>query len=444
MKSMEYRPILAASWMIGHGVSSRSSHSSPLGRSVVSANSWTQDWICFWSSLSSRENSAMRHLVPWEGAVAGHKLPRGNNPTQLPLGPTMPGAMTTADGDPSQQLEAVERARQGSRDDFVQLYRQDAPPAWRLGLALTGDADRAADAVAEGFRRTLAPLRPSAPRTGTPFRLRLLTATRQAALDGPTRGARPLTAPNTPADDAAPARSRSPRAAEVMAAFGKLPERWRTILWLLVVEGLGTLDAARVLNVRPEEAEDLADRAQAGLRERWTRDQRDMGIEHPEAPDHLDRQLQPVLPLPRELFALAEGRWLATRRREPGPLRFVLPGGRPVPRWAERSLVGATAALIALGITERAGRRQRGPHPRHPRGRSGRRPRRRLRRRSQRERRLHQHAAGGTQGLSRRRSRRDVDHPAGSPRPRGHEHHQRHRSRSRPGHVVVSRRGWRG
>jgi DNA-directed RNA polymerase specialized sigma24 family protein len=263
----------------------------------------------------------------------------------------MPGAMTGADGDLEQELAAVEQARQGSHDAFVQLYRQDAPPAWRLGLALTGDADRAADAVAEGFRRTLAPLRASAPRSAVPFRLRLLTATRQAALDGPTRGALPLTAPNTPADDAAPARSRSPRAAEVMAAFGKLPERWRTILWLLVVEGLGTLDAARVLSVRPEEAEDLADRAQAGLRERWTRDQRDTGIEHPVAPDHLDRQLQPVLPLPRELFALAEGRWLATRRRDAGPLRLVLPGGRPVPRWAERSLVGATAALIALGIT---------------------------------------------------------------------------------------------
>ena len=32
MKSIEYRPILAASWMIGHGVSSRSSHSGAAGR----------------------------------------------------------------------------------------------------------------------------------------------------------------------------------------------------------------------------------------------------------------------------------------------------------------------------------------------------------------------------------------------------------------------------
>ena len=50
MKSIEYRPTLAASSMIGQGVSSRSSHSSPLGRSTVAANSWTHSWICFWSS----------------------------------------------------------------------------------------------------------------------------------------------------------------------------------------------------------------------------------------------------------------------------------------------------------------------------------------------------------------------------------------------------------
>ena len=40
-KSKEYSPFLAASSMIGHGVSSRSSHSRPAGRTTFSANSWT-------------------------------------------------------------------------------------------------------------------------------------------------------------------------------------------------------------------------------------------------------------------------------------------------------------------------------------------------------------------------------------------------------------------
>ncbi len=41
MKSKEYSPILAASSIMGHGVSSRSSHSRPAGRTVFSANSCT-------------------------------------------------------------------------------------------------------------------------------------------------------------------------------------------------------------------------------------------------------------------------------------------------------------------------------------------------------------------------------------------------------------------
>src|SRR5882757_1184765 len=54
--SMEYRPTLAASWMIGHGVSSRSSHSAAAGRTTVAANSWTQSLTWITSSDSSREN----------------------------------------------------------------------------------------------------------------------------------------------------------------------------------------------------------------------------------------------------------------------------------------------------------------------------------------------------------------------------------------------------
>ena len=46
-KSNEYSPFLAASSMIGHGVSSRSSHSGPAGRTTFSAKSWTHFTI--WS-----------------------------------------------------------------------------------------------------------------------------------------------------------------------------------------------------------------------------------------------------------------------------------------------------------------------------------------------------------------------------------------------------------
>ena len=100
------------------------------------------------------------------------------------------------------ELSLVERARDGDHDAFVELYRQDAPPAWRLALALHRDPADAAEAVTDAFRRALAPLRHGATTSDLPFRIRLLTATRHAALDARPRAAAGL-------DDAVePARGR--------------------------------------------------------------------------------------------------------------------------------------------------------------------------------------------------------------------------------------------
>jgi DNA-directed RNA polymerase specialized sigma24 family protein len=214
------------------------------------------------------------------------------------VGPTIAGGMGSPDGDLAHERAAVERARGGDHRAFVELYRQDAPPAWRLAVALTGDPRRAEDAVAEGFRRTLAPLRAALPRSEVAFRVRLLAATRHAVLDG---AAAPPTATAPLSSAAAAEGTRSTgkgRAAEAMAAFAAPPEGWRTILWLVVVEGLGTLDAARVLDPTPVEAEALTERAQAGLRAQWRRDREADGTAAPVFPAHLDRELQPVLPSP--------------------------------------------------------------------------------------------------------------------------------------------------
>ena len=256
------------------------------------------------------------------------------------------------------ELRNVERARAGDHDAFVALYRADAPIAWRLALALTADPELAADAVAAAFARTLAPLPAGGTRSEIPVHLRLLTATRHAVLDAGASSVRYLSAVTSAppqrsvdegdVDDAERARR---RAAEAMQAFQRLPERWRTVLWLVVVEGIGTTETAGVLGVGPAEAEHLADRADAGLRTQWTRDRVAAGEVDPVAPEHLDRMLQTVLPLPLGLFGVAEARWSATCRPALGPMRLVLPGGRPVPRWAERSLLASTAALIAVGIT---------------------------------------------------------------------------------------------
>src|SRR6185437_6401229 len=70
-KSSEYSPTFAASWRIGHGVCSRSSHSAAAGRITPAANSCTQSRISRTSLLSSREN-------PGVGSVM---LPNSNMPS---------------------------------------------------------------------------------------------------------------------------------------------------------------------------------------------------------------------------------------------------------------------------------------------------------------------------------------------------------------------------
>ena len=54
--SSEYSPILAASSMIGHGVSSRSSHSAAAGLITFAANPWTQSRISRRPGPGSRLN----------------------------------------------------------------------------------------------------------------------------------------------------------------------------------------------------------------------------------------------------------------------------------------------------------------------------------------------------------------------------------------------------
>src|SRR4051812_47593127 len=64
-KSTPYSPMRAASSTIGHGYSSRSSHSSAAGRTTFSAKSWTHFCSCRWSSLSASEKSAIPECYPW-------------------------------------------------------------------------------------------------------------------------------------------------------------------------------------------------------------------------------------------------------------------------------------------------------------------------------------------------------------------------------------------
>src|SRR3954467_9296308 len=64
--------------MIGHGVSSRSSHSDAAGRTTPSAKPWTHSRMSFWSWLSSSENSGV-----WAGAAAAVSVIVTNSVTNV-------------------------------------------------------------------------------------------------------------------------------------------------------------------------------------------------------------------------------------------------------------------------------------------------------------------------------------------------------------------------
>src|SRR5688572_19128515 len=152
----------------------------------------------------------------------------------------------------------VDRVIAGFDDAFDELYRRHANAAWRLGQAVTGNSHDAADAVSEAFARVLQAVRAGRLEDGAAFRSYLLTATRNAALDGIRRQSTTKPADNddldtadvtsaTPADKLAGHED----AALVAEAFRNLPERWRSVLWLTEVEGVATKDAADQLGLTP-------------------------------------------------------------------------------------------------------------------------------------------------------------------------------------------------
>lgn len=267
----------------------------------------------------------------------------------------------------------AEQARGGDRDAFTALYDRHAPSAWRLGLAVQPDRAAAGAGLAEAFGIVLSsePQRTSARQV--PVRLQLLRATRQETLRS-EQSAQVL----------------STSGSEALQTFAELPEHWRSMLWLTEVEGLSNKGAAAVLGLSERATAHLTDRARSGLHEQFVQAQvRDAGApachrtvvrlggyvsgslsarDSVRVRRHLDRcescrgrledvdDLAPHLrrsvpQLPVALFAAAEAAWANRVQSVAGPFGLTLPGGRPVPAWAERTLAGATAALITLGIT---------------------------------------------------------------------------------------------
>ncbi|MGH9149090.1 MAG: sigma-70 family RNA polymerase sigma factor, partial [Acidimicrobiales bacterium] len=167
------------------------------------------------------------------------------------------------------------RASQRDTAAFEELYRRHARSAWNVALAVSGNRDDAADAVADAFVRIFQALPEGRLLDGDHFRHYLFAATRNAAIDGRRRVGRLQPTAHEQLDG--PATTTGPQdrvtrdadSALVATAFRGLPERWRSVLWLTEVEGIPPREVANRLGVTANNAAQMAARARARLRDRY-------------------------------------------------------------------------------------------------------------------------------------------------------------------------------
>lgn len=148
----------------------------------------------------------------------------------------------------------VEQASNGVVVAFDELHRRHAPAAWSYAVAVSGDRTIAADAVADAFAMVFTAINAERITTDVDFRRFLLMATRNAVVD------RLATAP-AGADRVGDA---------VMgSAFARLPEQWRSALWLRVVEQLPLTSAVAVIKLTTDETAALSNRAAQGIAQQY-------------------------------------------------------------------------------------------------------------------------------------------------------------------------------
>jgi len=153
--------------------------------------------------------------------------------------------LVTSDGD------LIQRAADGDRGAFEQLYQRYARPVFGLALRRLGDRGRAEDAVQETFAsiwRSAASYRPERG-PGAPW---LYAVARNAIVDrARSRTEIPAEIPDEPSHDAGPADRAEQNwvAWQVHRALEELPEREREVISLAYWSGLSQSEVAEFLGI---------------------------------------------------------------------------------------------------------------------------------------------------------------------------------------------------
>ena len=170
--------------------------------------------------------------------------------------------------DDEQLLDLV---RLGSSEAYAVLFARYRVAGHRFARFLSNSVD-ANDIVSETFAQILHQLRQGRG-PDTSFRNYLFTSIRREAGRRAKMGRRV-----SPTDDVAvmdrsvplfDGRADGIERDIVRAAFESLPERWRTVLWRIEVDGLKPHELASTLNMKPNGVSALAYRAREGLRKAY-------------------------------------------------------------------------------------------------------------------------------------------------------------------------------
>ncbi|WP_341956522.1 sigma-70 family RNA polymerase sigma factor [Microbacterium sp. LWH13-1.2] len=165
--------------------------------------------------------------------------------------------------------DLVRATRDGDNRAYGMLWDRHSPAALRAARAITSSIDPE-DLVSEAFAKTFSAIRNGGGPTEA-FRPYLFAAVRSAAA---TWGGKPKDLAleyidELPLDDSEDSLDILSDKALLTAAFKDLPERWRTLLWYLEVEGMKPREIAPLMGMTPNAVSVLATRAREGFKVAW-------------------------------------------------------------------------------------------------------------------------------------------------------------------------------
>ncbi|MEK2495455.1 sigma-70 family RNA polymerase sigma factor [Kitasatospora purpeofusca] len=180
---------------------------------------------------------------------------------------------SSSGSDTESDAALIARLRAGDNKVVGILFERHHRAALGYARSLGGMDHRAEDLASEAFVRTLAAVRAGSGPTDS-WRPYLLTVVRNTAAAWATSDRRSFPTDDVQdwADEAEHALSPDQILAAsaehelIVAAFRSLPERWQSVLWHSVVEGLPAEKVAQLLGLSPSGVSSLAARAREGLR----------------------------------------------------------------------------------------------------------------------------------------------------------------------------------